>query len=204
MVRYGGRKDESATNAASGLTVRLLSPFMSISDTNPDSIFGEVIEGASGVCQNCYRRTHDVETDWWPQNRPWEPIVLDSLKDERWFSEKEYTQRTPNVFRPAAHFPAMKRACKCGMIDTYSRERPLKKQNTIDYTHHIAERLEEKDIPFNKDILFDKVREMKENPDEQYSDERIFEEAVEEAVNIGVVEYRRKKNSDGRSEGTNR
>lgn len=169
---------------------------MTDSDEKPDNIFDEVIEGASGVCQNCYQRTHEVDTDWWPHTRAWEPIVKSALTDERWFGVKQHTERVPNAFRPAGSFPAMKRACECGMMDTYSRQRPLSKANTIRYTHHIVERLEERDIPFDEDILFDKVREMKEDGDNQYSDEDIYREAVDAACDIGVVQYRRRKQQD--------
>lgn len=90
------------------------------------------------------------------------------------------TEDTIHVYPPSdvsAH-SSIRRACKCGAIDPGTKIRPLDKDRVMEFTGRICDRLEEENIEFDKDELYDAARDRKEDPERQFDEETIFEEAV--------------------------
>lgn len=149
-----------------------------------DTLFEEYVEGKDGVCGNCFRRTHEVEEKWYPERLPAQ--VEDILQDPKYFPNKDQVIKVYPKSKTAA-YPSSRNICKCGVFDPYQKIRPLTKHQLLVYTRHAAERLEESGIDFNKEVLFTYVKETKSDPDEQFQDDQILEDAIEaahkEAVN---------------------
>lgn len=157
-----------------------------MSDTG--NIFTDEIDDEPGICNNCFKRTHEVAEMRYPQQVKNRPIVGTALRNERFFSIPENTEKVYPVWEQPAHHPAGKNACECGSISQSVKVRPLSKSDAIEYTENIAKRLSEKSIIFSEDMLFDHVRREKEKADRQHEDDEIFAEAVSKAISHGYAE----------------
>lgn len=149
------------------------------------SIFEEKVRERDGVCRNCYRRTHEVHEVDFPADVERRPITGTALKDTEFERIRGNTSRVYPPDRPSGSYPAAKSACVCGAIDGDVSMSPMSKQVAIELTQHVEERLEELDLEFDSDTLYQHVRREKSKADRQHEDEEIFEEAVEKAVNAG-------------------
>lgn len=151
------------------------------SSDNNETAFERFVENKSGVCVNCFSRTHDVERDWYPHYLQRE--VKDLLQDEKF--DPRY-QDVVKVFPPgkSADYPPSRNICECGVIVPFDKIRPLKKQDLLNYTHNVVERLEESEVHFNEVVLFDEVRRLKEDPECEKTDDDILEHAVHQAIHV--------------------
>ena len=140
---------------------------------NTDSTFYRKIESNPNICTNCYRRLSFIA-------KPDEDRMHHSVTPKReyqdhvdfdYFDDKHETGR-----------PSVKRSfCKCGFVDA-GKIRPLEKSELMEVAVRVRERLEEEDVSFDKDIFFESVRIEKSNPDNQFNEEAILENAVNESL----------------------
>lgn len=139
-----------------------------------ESFFDKQFEHDREICSNCYRRVRTVVSveDYAPE------FLNDSLRDTL-ADDIEHAPHTELDYPPPdrnAH--SFRRVCECGCVDTGAKIRPLSKEKVMTYVGHIADRLDEKDFEFDEDVLYDTARAMKENPEYQFDEERIFEAAI--------------------------
>lgn len=153
-----------------------------MSDSDKDTIFENEIVDGSGICNNCFRRTHDVVDRRYPQKVENRPITGTCLLHERLTKRPDSTRKVYPIWDESAHHPPGRNACECGAISRSVRMRPLSKRDAVEATKRISERLSERDIIHDKDVLFSHVKREKEKADRQHEDDEIFEEAIEKAV----------------------
>lgn len=164
------------------------------------SVFGQVVEDDPGVCDNCFRRTHQVEENWHPSQgdllkKGYDASYYEMPAEQR---ERKFTYRrfhpieenvekayAPRREKPHGS-PKGRNICKeCGIIDSGQKFRPISKDEAIQYTQHLTARLEETPLSFDEDVLFRCVRHLKSRPDHQSADDAIFEAAVRIAIKYG-------------------
>lgn len=163
------------------------------------SIFEREVESTLGICENCYERTHEIESDWWPnqddlikRGHDWDFYDMKGSEREEKFAHlrfhkvKENTEKAYTPFEPSGKSKGRNVCEDCGIIDSGVKFRPLDKGEAISYTQNISERLKEAGISFDEDVLFDCVRGLKKKPFHQNQDEDIFEAAVKVAVRYGA------------------
>lgn len=162
------------------------------------TVFQEVVEEDPGVCENCFRRTHQVEEDWAPNQ---ERLVtrgydghfhsMDASDRQEKFSDKRFSPIDENVEkvyperREAKGAPKGRNVCeRCGILDS-SKIRPVSKSDAIQFTLNLIDRLEEAEESFDEDVLFTCVKRLKERPDHQALDDDIFAASVKVAIRYG-------------------
>lgn len=139
---------------------------------NTDSKFYRKIESNPNICTNCYRRIsyelkpHDTMPDCVSPKKEYQNSVFFDYFDDRTDSGRPSVQRS---------------FCKCGFVDS-GKIRPLDKKELMKVSVRIRNRLQEENIKFNEDIFFDVVREKKSDPDNQFNEEVILEEAIEKSL----------------------
>ncbi|QLH78689.1 HNH endonuclease [Halosimplex rubrum] len=95
-----------------------------------------------------------------------------------WFS--------PNICRNChARFTNSPRCPGCGVEDGRKKKETFSIQGAIDRTHTLIDRLKERDIPFDEDVLYDTVRDLKTSG-LRANDREVFRQAVGESVHASV------------------
>jgi len=140
---------------------------------NTKSTFYRKVESNPNICTNCYRRISFVA-------KPDEERMHHSVTARReyedhvefdYFDDKHETGR-----------PSVKRSfCKCGFVDT-GKIRPLDKKELMKVAVRVRNRLDEEEIEFDEDEFFGSVKREKSNPDNQFNEEAILENAVNESL----------------------
>lgn len=146
---------------------------MSVNENlNTKSKFYKKIESNPNICTNCYRRLsqklepHESMPDCVAPKKEYENSVHFDYFDDKEKSGKPSVQRS---------------SCKCGFVDS-GKIRPLDKKEFMKVAVRVRNRLEEEEIDFDEDIFFDKVREEKANPDNQFNEEVILENAIDKSL----------------------
>lgn len=143
--------------------------------------FKELIQQNPDVCANCFRRNwdryevnfyqpiHKADDRFYPLRDSIAPIV----------SDKRYpTEETQSAYDEHGE----RVICKCGVMSAFDKERPVSKRQLLDYVNHLTDTLEELDVDFDEDVLYDHVRARKADPKYQGRDDEIIGEAVERAI----------------------
>ncbi|QLH80965.1 HNH endonuclease [Halosimplex pelagicum] len=73
----------------------------------------------------------------------------------------------------------------CGASNGAKSKQTLSVRESIDRTHTLIDRLEDRDIPFDEDVLYDTVRELK-SEEEMADDREMYRQAVGESVRAAV------------------
>lgn len=137
-----------------------------------DSTFSQKVEYNREVCTNCYRRLY---FEYEPHHSHPDSVSDIREYDENvgfdYFSDRGKTGH-PSV--PRSH-------CKCGSVDG-SKIRPFDKEDTVNAAIRIKNRLEEQDVDIDVETYFDVVKRKKSDPEKQFNEEVIFEEAVEKSL----------------------
>lgn len=142
-------------------------------ELDDESTFSEEVEDNWKVCSNCYRRL--VEYTLEPHNTLPDTVTgYQEYSDSVYFAYFGDEQETG---RPSKK----KKYCKCGFVDD-GKMRPLDSSQMSDVAVRVHERLEEQDIEHDTDVFFEIVREEKNNPEMQFNEEKILEEATEKAI----------------------
>lgn len=149
-----------------------------------DSIFTRKIETDGNICSSCYRKLREFLTP--AEQMP--DVVSDKVEYEPnahfdYFGDEQETGR-----------PSRKKAyCECGAVDwNNAKIRPLSGEQMMKSAVRISERLTEKDIEHDEDVLLSYVEDEYQKPENQDREEKVFEEAVEEACSA-VQEEKEKK-----------
>lgn len=143
--------------------------------------FKDEIQKDAAICSNCFRRLFEPEEiNFIVQKDGWPKPVRDSL-DGVLLPHREFLPGIDSVPHPKTGV-GMTRTCKCGTLRHSTTMRPVSSSALISLGCRVVERMDEKDFQLNEDTFFDKVRELKSNPDEQHKDDSILAKAVEEAV----------------------
>lgn len=142
--------------------------------------FKELIQRDSDICNNCFRRTHDTfernyavdtcrnggETKLWARHI--------EAPDRSWRREHK-TDYIPA--EPASHGTYV--ACECGTDSM----RPVSMTRAMDFVDRIAERLDEKGVGFDREVLVSETRYLMQQPENQgKQDESVFGRAAEKAI----------------------
>lgn len=137
-----------------------------------DSIFTQEVEKNPHVCNNCYRRLRFVLKPH--ESMP--DVVTEKL---------EYTNEAHFAYfgdeRETGRPSRKKSYCKCGNVDD-AKIRPLDKKELMETAERVTERLDEEDIDIDEDLFLDIVYAHKSDPDNQFNEEVILEEATEHSV----------------------
>lgn len=157
------------------------------------SIFVRKLQWNRAVCSNCFRRLYKPEEiNYLVQNDGYPKPVRDSLSKVL----LPYQDFEPDV--ESVPFPescvGMTRSCPCGMLAHSTTMRPVDKSTLITLGTRVIDRLEEQDYQLDEDAFFNKVRELKSDPDEQHKDDSILERAVD-----AVVQDRSHEDTNGAS-----
>lgn len=146
---------------------------MSLRDClDEDSQFFRKVESNSDICSNCYRRIrHRLQ----PHHSLPEAVGQKlEYTNEAYFAYFDDSQESGR--------PSIKRSyCECGFADD-GKLRPFDKDEMMDISLRVVERLEEEGIEINHDVFFDYVREAKSDPDMQFNEEVIFEDATQKSI----------------------
>ena len=143
-------------------------------ELNEESTFTQEIEYNWAICSNCYRRL--VEYTLEPHNTLPNTVTnhieySDSIYFD-YFGDEEETGRPSEK----------KKYCECGFVDD-GKMRPLDSSQMSDVAVRVHERLDEEEIGHDTDVFFEVVREKKSDPDLQFNEEKILEQATEKAIN---------------------
>lgn len=169
------------------------------------------------ICTNCFRRMRDrsernyrLEPYWDDSgegNGEWDvrPVNVEGIEIEI-NGEKELlggfedivTRRREETYKipERGGHRGMRTVCKCGFRYVPDRElpdgeswknRPLRKSTFFDYAEHLEERLQEKGVTFSQDVYYETLDDLKTDPDEQFADDRMFREAIENASAVAMV-----------------
>lgn len=141
------------------------------------SIYKEKIQQNPDVCSNCFRRNRDRfpinavmnEGTVYPIRQSLQPIV----------SDKTYPRdslESVNIDNGTAF------ACQCGVISPFTTIRPIDNSEMIDYAHRLRETLENGGVSMDHDTFYSTIRDLKNKPEEQGHDDRVFERATQRAV----------------------
>lgn len=147
----------------------------------PDETFQDLIQRDSDICNNCFRRTHDTfernyvvdtfregnETKLWAREV--------ELPDRSWVCPDEITFVPGDEASDGTYV-----SCKCGIRGDPIR--PVKLGHAMEHVKRIAERLDEKGVNFDHDVLLDTVRYKLSEPDNQGTQDTVFAESVELAI----------------------
>lgn len=166
------------------------------------------------ICSNCFRRTHDryernfrLETFFDDDEGEWSvrPVSVEGITIEVHGKEETIGGMEDDIFRNPASttkipekgtIRGLRTICECGFRyapdgvlgeDEDWRNRPLDKSTFFEYAENLAERLRENGVNFDEDAFYEKLDELKSDPDEQFADDSIFEEACEYASTIASV-----------------
>lgn len=155
-----------------------------MSEDEPD-FFEENIETNREVCSNCFRQVLIVipkeERTPAQANQSVEQMVADGR-----YPGEEAEMCYPSLSDvDQRHTSSTGIACECGVIDHDTKLRPLSKDQMIGRSKRLLNRIEEQEYDVDKDDFFDVVRDMKEDPDEQFDDREIFATAIEDSLNHG-------------------
>jgi hypothetical protein len=100
-------------------------------------------------------------------------VVKDKLEytDSAYFSHFDDKKETGRPSRKKSY-------CKCGNVDD-AKIRPLDKKKLMRTAERVVERLEEEDIEINRDKFLDVVYSHKSDPNKQFNEEVILENATQ-------------------------
>lgn len=133
-----------------------------------ESTFTQEIEKNSHICDNCYRRLRFVLKPH--ESMP--DVVGDKMEytNEAHFAYFDDRQETGRPSRKKSY-------CKCGNVDD-AKIRPLDKKEMMETAERVIERLDEEGIDVDEELFLNTVYHHKSDPDNQFNEEVILEEAV--------------------------
>lgn len=139
----------------------------------------EEIEDNREVCSNCFRKVLIVipKEERTPANA--------SSNIEAMVSDGRYPNDGAEVCYPTVtgrNQSSTGIACECGVIDHDTKLRPLKKERVMENAKRLTDRLEEHEYSVDDTLFLDIVRDMKEDPANQFDDREIFTTAIEFSV----------------------
>lgn len=138
-------------------------------ELNKDSTFYNKIENNPDICSNCYRRLkyrYESRKDIMSDELEYESHVGFGFVDD-----KRNTGR-----------PSIKRSyCSCGVIDQGVKFRPFDRQEMMEVAHRIEKHLDEQEVDFHTDVFYSNVRQGRSEPQWQFNEEVLFQEAIESA-----------------------
>lgn len=154
--------------------------FLTQSTSTDESPFKDLIQRDNDICNNCFRKTHDtIERNF----------AIDTYRDggesELWARKTDLPDRSWKLEHNTTYIPAEPASqgtyvsCKCG-IDTM---RPVPTEMAMRFSKRLCDRLYEKRVDFDSDVLLDTVRRKMQQPSKQgKQDEGVFSEAVNKAI----------------------
>lgn len=155
-----------------------------ISYIDQDSIFTRKIETDSDICSSCYRKLREFLTP--AEEMP--DVVSDKVEYEpnAHFSYFDDKQETGRPSRKKSH-------CECGVVEwNRAKLRPLDSEQMMNAAVRISQRLTEKGVDHDEDVLLSHVEAEFDKPENQDREEKVFEEAVDEACSAIQTEERNK------------
>lgn len=133
-----------------------------------ESTFTEEVENNPHICDNCYRRLRFVLKPH--ESMP--DVVTDKMEytNEAHFSYFGDEQETGRPSRKKSY-------CECGNVDD-AKIRPLDKKELMETAERVVLRLEEEEVEVDEALFLDVVYSKKSDPDKQFNEEVILEEAT--------------------------
>lgn len=136
------------------------------------------------ICNNCFRKRFDAEEinfiwtsyhgSMWakPVKKSMQSVLLDY---------REYSLDEDVVPHPKGTI-GMTHHCPCGVFRSSTTLRPLSGSELTEVGQRVIERAREKDYVVDADQFFDKLRELKRDPDEQHKDDSILKRALDAGI----------------------
>lgn len=150
----------------------------------PDALedaFKELIQTDSTVCNNCFRLVATEQTG------------RQSIGSLGWFVVRYRTpvEGTTVDAAPQKITKSTVRACNCGEYGTERKRRPLSKERAVEYASNLADTLEAKRVPFDRDVLMADVRERIAEPStSNREDTHVFAPALARALSVAASRLR--------------
>lgn len=150
-----------------------------------DSLFKEIQRDA-GICTNCFQRYEEH----YEINFRWDPVseypraIRDSVQDIVGGEVYTTDQATFIPQEPASHGTRI--ACECGT--TSDETRPLDKRTFFSYAANLADVIEDSDADFDRRAFFDYLEDLKTDPDKQFKDDSMYEQALGHAISVGGIQ----------------
>lgn len=139
-------------------------------ENNQDSTFVSEIERDSNICNSCYRKLRE--------HFPTRHEIAKPITEYENDVEFAYFDDFKESGRPNKHAAY----CPCGSVDWQdARIRPIEDEEMMAIAERLSERLSEKDIEHDRDVLIEYIREHRNLPRYQDREELVFEEAIEKA-----------------------
>lgn len=144
--------------------------------------FKELIQRDSDICNNCFRKTHQTVE----RNYAKRTFINDDGKSDIWWEEVDLPSMRFTRTDEVTHMYSDRddgqtvRSCKCGMRNIPLR--PVSLDNAMSYAKRVSERLTEKCIDFDRDVLLDCVREDMQKPENQCRLDTVLGDAVRRAI----------------------
>lgn len=149
--------------------------------------FKDLIQRDPDICNNCFRRTHDT----YERN-----FVVDTYREDGetklWAREVDLTPRSwprpDEVGYVHGELPSEGTylTCKCGSNIAI---RPVSFETAFEHVTRLRDRLEEKEVDFDEDVMFTRARELLREPKWQGKQDDVFGKIIEVALN-GRLERR--------------
>lgn len=166
-----------------------------MSDNNDvfDTLFGELVLKNRCICSNCFRRNADrfeiTHKAAWTTPHADRPVELDEYKKHERL-EYHHDNTIDAVAGETSAQMRETRACGCGVVATWMRNRPISKERAYDMMDRLVERISEEvsnlavDVDVSENDMWNTFKELKTDPDKQFADDRIFADSVEAGTTI--------------------
>lgn len=137
-----------------------------------ESTFYDKVEDNSHICDNCYRRLRFVL-------KPHESMP-DVVTEKLEYTESANFSHFDDKYETGR--PSRKKSyCECGNVDD-AKLRPFDKKQLMEVAERVTERLSEEGVEINEELFLDIVYAHKSDPDNQFNEEVILEEATERSI----------------------
>lgn len=160
------------------------------------------------VCSNCFRRKRErfernyrLETYFDEDEGEWsvrpvnvqgititiagEEEIVGGMEDDV-YRDYDNTIKIPE----RGSIRGLRTVCRCGYRYDGSedwRNRPLRKSTFFEYAEYLRDRMRENGVDFDEDAFFEKLDELKSDPDKQFADDRIFKQACDHASEMATI-----------------
>lgn len=153
--------------------------------------FQDRIQGDPDICNNCFRKLFErSEKNYTIRQKGGDLYVTEIRKSIKpLITDQRYGQDV--VEAPAETMTRGQTVvCECGAYHYWQTVRPVSLDDAIDMTKRLAERMCEKGISFDEDVLFDYIRREMSKPENQGTQDDVFRYAVHIAIEAAAAKPR--------------
>jgi hypothetical protein len=141
------------------------------------------VQSNADICGNCFRRTHHS----FERNYAVDTYKVDEFEWETWHRKVDLPDRSYPVRANRVSVPedvasqGLRNYCACG-YPSGEQLRPLPKKLFFSYAGNLYERYVEFGVEIDQEAFIGELETLKTDPSKQFADDRLFEEATQEAL----------------------